>query len=326
MPSSKWGMDTNKGECPKCNGTGHFSKSSCPTCDGKGYIIIPNFSLQMLDKDEIEMLQREEEKNRDGYSLYNERYKLFEFGYLTSYKLDKANIQKYEFTEPFEILDTAYKDKKYTFLEKLADKPKKDIEEWKKDENEKHNKKCTTANHLLRQSEYIVREISNRKIKATDYLNIAEKEFSRNTFSLFWQAIENATLILDPVAFLVWGVSVKINIDYRVITCKFRKFPPFFFLEAIPDFTDLINKYDKMVYQGLSNYEFASILEAYKTRKTIIEGFNSLESAVQGVKDTLHDGFVNLNKQLAFNAQNQILATNIQTLIFHYGLKEKTVV
>lgn len=277
---------------------------------------------RMLDEDEAEMRRREEEKYRDGYSLYNERYKLFEFDDLTNNKLDKANIQKYEFAEPFEILpDLVHK--KYTFLENLAGKPKKDMEEWKNNENFRHTRKCSAANHLLRNSEYIVKEIPRVKIKGNGYLDIAEKEFSRNAFSLFWQAIENTTSILEQMSFLVWAVSVKINIDYRVITYKFHNFPPFFFLETIPDFTDLIDRYDKIMYQGLSNYQFASIWEAYKTRKTIIEGFNSLENAIQGVRDTLQYGFADLNRQLESNAQNQIRATQIQTLILQYGLKGK---
>ena len=279
------------------------------------------------------------DKYGEEYRLYGERFDEFQRYYLGGYDLDGANIQKYEFTEPFEIppnfFDSwsvwAFKDiTEYTFWEKLTGKPEKDIERTTKSRNDgvndakkKHNEECSAANHLLRQSDYIVREIISLRIKAVDYLTIAEKEFSSNTFASFWQAIENAAPILEKMAFLVWGLSVKIRYDYLWKTSGFTNFPPFFFLEAIPDSTDLIEKYNKIVHQGFSNYEFASIWEARKTRKTIIGCFTSLESAVQGVGNTLQDGFANLNRQLESNARDQILATNIQTLVLRFGLKEK---
>jgi len=77
------------------------------------------------------------------------------------------------------------------------------------------------------------------------------------------------------------------------------------------------------VRRGFSNYQFASIWEARRTRESIIAGFGSLENAIHGVGNTLRSEFANLNRQLESNARNQILTAQIQTLVLQYGLKEK---
>jgi len=237
----------------------------------------------------------------------------------------------YEFTEPFEISPSLKaklkRNRKYTFLENLTGEPekyKKSLEDEVSREKQVLKGKCQSATTLLLISHHILlKEIKKSKEIASDHLNIAEKEYSSNTFSMFWDAIEIVAQDLDELAFLVWALSVKIKRDYERETSELTNFPPFFFLEAIPDTSDIINKYDKLVRQGFSNYQFASIWEARRTRETIIVGFKSLENAIHGVGNTLRDGFASLNRQLESNARNQILATQIQTLVLQYGLKEK---
>ncbi len=253
--------------------------------------------------------------------------------YNSYYSLHHGFSPNYEFPEPFEISPALKKEleleknRKYTFWEKMTGEPekhKKYLED--KISNEKYalEKRCEHATTFLLICHHVLLgEIIKSKVIAADHLNIAEKEYSNNTFSMFWDAMEIVAQDLDEMSFLVWALSVKIKCDYEWATSGLTNFPPFFFLEVIPDVSDLISKYDKLVRQGFSNYQFASIWEARKTRETIIVGFRSLENAIHGVGNTLRDGFANLNKQLESNARDQILATNIQTSVLHYGLKEK---
>jgi hypothetical protein len=239
----------------------------------------------------------------------------------------------YEFTEPFEISPSLKgkleleENRKYTFWEKMASEPekqKKILEDKISYEKYSLKKRCMDATTLLLICHHVLlKEIINLKTVASDHLNIAEMEYSNNTFSMFWDAIEIAAQDLDELAFLVWAVSVKIKRDYDWLNSELTNFPPFFFLEAMPDVSDLISKYDKLVRRGFSNYQFASIWEARRTRESIIAGFGSLEKAIHGVGNSLRNEFANLNRQLESNAGNQILAAQIQTLVLQYGLKEK---
>lgn len=271
--------------------------------------------------------KEEQDKERDGiakygmkYLIYGRRFESFEIRYLSTYDLRDCH-RKYEFTAPFNLpprLDE--KRFKYTSWEKLTGNRKR----WEQEielAKSRHNERCAAANHSLRQADYLLREIFNERKKASDQLNIAEKEFSNKAYALFWEAIETSAQAMENVAFLVWGLSVKIKHDYSKWESS-GNFPPFFFLEAIPDITDLISKYDKLVRQGLSNYEFASIWEARKTRQTIIVGFQNLENAIHGVGQTIRNGFTDLNAQLESNARDQLRATKIQTLVINYGLRK----
>jgi hypothetical protein len=288
----------------------------------KGYELTEYGLQRVIEEVERRKLDSKIYKYGEKYRLYGHRFE----NYATSSRIYNSmkGPRKYNFKQPYvtsrRLEENNYK---YTTWEKLTGNHKRREREIELEKKE-HEDRCYSANITLGLADAILSVINSAFLKLYDQLNVAEKEYSNNAYSLFWQAIETSAQVIEELAFLIWGLSVKVKHDYEEekSTSDLTNFPPFFFLEAVPSsLTYLVSKYEKLVRQGLSNFQFASIWESRKTRATIIAGFKSLESAVQNVGSILQDGFTELNIQLQSNACDQIRATNIQSLIISYKLK-----
>ncbi len=235
-----------------------------------------------------------------------------------------------------------YKEKDYSLMDKIKKLPEQDravYERRKKNYEDfslmEFNQACDSLYNILLTSHYMVLEIIKYQKEASNQLQIAEKEFNTRAFSLFWQALENSGKPLEELAFLTYKIDdykdlytekvPAVEEKYDVAN-KGNNFPPFFFQTLIPDSSDLFAQYERLLHQGLSDYEFASIWEAIKTRKTIIAGFQSLEHAlINGVGSLgimMQGYFESLSNQIQRNAQDQAYQTKIQNLAIYYGLSK----
>lgn len=259
-----------------------------------------------------ELQKKSEEAHQRAAERYEERFKNANFESLP------YNNRKYDFNFKYNLPTREYS--KQEIRRHLP-------EQEKAERDNSFYSAIYSMSHLLEKCEVLVKKIKTQFGEAQQLLSSAEEDFDCHSFASFWQNIEKAGYSLDQIAFMIYALErfqkryldtvPRLEKQYN-ISNPGQNFPDFFFFECVPDVSGLAQKYERLLRQGLTNYEFASILEMIKTQKSIIAGFKSINQGIQAVGARLEDSLSILQQQMEVSARN----SRLQFLAQYYNLSK----
>lgn len=166
-------------------------------------------------------------------------------------------------------------------------------------------------NSILSKSEEIINNIlpyfescANRSIQNAKY------DFAQNAISPFWDRIEETSNYLGCYKEAINQLVINGELYTKILANKRHNFPlPFPLGTNISIPVYLLDDFNSTVRKAQTRFEFANIWEHRKTQKILIAGFNSLEQAIYGMKDSI----VNSIHELKLSIQSDFIGLkNIQ--------------
>lgn len=127
----------------------------------------------------------------------------------------------------------------------------------------------------------IAKEMPQLLYDAEAWLQKAEKDFTDNAYSPFWDALYKVVTCL-ALFFDNANKLVELKANYHN-SLKGRKhnFPAFpVDLASLPNPGSLLDKLNFLLRRGQTNFNFALIWESHKTRKVLVSGFSTLEESI----------------------------------------------
>ncbi len=148
---------------------------------------------------------------------------------------------------------------------------------------------------------------------ATDHVLAAEEKYEANLFAPFWDVIEDAIKCLKIMqgevddlqrASEYYKQFVEEYKSYGQLDKNHKNIPEYpaqpVSLEDIEKQTsDVVSALNRFIEMGQSNYNFASIYEQRKTRRTLEEGFSDLDAALHETKSSLTHSLGELSNELS---------------------------
>ncbi|HEX8396319.1 MAG TPA: hypothetical protein VF644_02660 [Pyrinomonadaceae bacterium] len=146
----------------------------------------------------------------------------------------------------------------------------------------------------------LTKEVSKCLKQASIWLNKAEKEFNSNAFSPFWDAIEKAAIWLGNYNQKLKRISQNADDYYQKLNGEKHNFPDFPVKpKDLPDPSFVINEMRRITRLGQTNFQFANIWEHRRTRTAIVDGFRTLNEAVNNLGGTIENSISNLQSSIS---------------------------
>lgn len=151
-------------------------------------------------------------------------------------------------------------------------------------------------NELLKKSEEIVSNIlPSFEVSAHKSIELAKVDFAENALSPFWNQIENASKYFAYYKEAIEQLVLNGELYSKVLEGKQHNFPkPFPIGANIPISQTILDEYNATIRKAQSKFEFANIWEHRKTQKILIAGFQTLEQAINNMKDAVVQAIANL--------------------------------
>jgi hypothetical protein len=159
-------------------------------------------------------------------------------------------------------------------------------------ENERHHKLMEEA--LVRNKAELqqqLRKLSNVSSAATKELAVAARDFDERAFAPFWDSVERVLKILADYDRELRYVKSKADDLDGVAKRLGRPAPSRKELITIPDVVQPATDLRTLVRRAQRDFEFSQIYESRRTNKILIEGFETLANAIDGLgtREGLHN-------------------------------------
>jgi len=124
--------------------------------------------------------------------------------------------------------------------------------------------------------------------RAEEELSLAEREFEERAYSPFWDHIARAAEHVANYQLTITQIA-EIGKSYcGLLDNRDHSFPEKICLRAdVTSPAEALARLRKTARQGQKDFEFAQIWEHHKTRRVLVKGFSTLESALYGLGDSL---------------------------------------
>jgi len=187
--------------------------------------------------------------------------------------------------------------------------------------NEEASSLTLRLNRNLEEIEKYFRDLPHHLNQASFFIKNAEYEYNSNAYSLFWDAVENATQHLAQFSYKANEISSNAEFYYNKLQGHNHNFPVLpVQIKDIPNASEVVAEFNRIVRLGHTNYRFVSIWEHHRTRGVLIAGFQNLgdamnnlgftiENSMNQLQDSISSGFGKLDNRIL--EQNRML-DNIQ--------------
>lgn len=165
----------------------------------------------------------------------------------------------------------------------------------------------THLNELVSETHAAISDLPGLLSSAEQHLDNAEKEFFDGVFAPFWDEIEKA---ISKLA--MYYRQVRIIRDF---VAEFKEvetpIPP----ESsralalpnlrIPDARDCADRLTRIVRRAQKDHKFAQIYEQRRTNKILVEGFDTLGTAIYEIRDDISDAIADLSTRLQISVDQR---------------------
>lgn len=155
-------------------------------------------------------------------------------------------------------------------------------------------------NEILEKSEEIVNKILPYfETSALKSIDTAKVDFSDNAISPFWDRIEESSKSLACYKEAVDQLIVNGEIYSKILEGKKHNFPrPFPIGTNISISENTLVEFNSTIRKAQTKFEFTNIWEHRKTQKILIAGFQTLEQAINNMKDEILSAIHNLDHSI----------------------------
>ena len=177
-------------------------------------------------------------------------------------------------------------------------------------------------------SQKIMGALPNYLTEACRFLSAAECEFNESAFDPYWTAIEQAARQMATFRQSTQQFSTNVRWYYSALSARRHNFPAFpYRIEDIPDVRPVSEALSRTVRKGVTNYHFAVIWEHRKTRNAMVEGFQTLGEAVDGLGAAMESGLSDLRDALSNGLSDvcQSISSGISQLVDEQGRTQRTI-
>lgn len=186
------------------------------------------------------------------------------------------------------------------------ERQKRQEEERKRQQKEQYKQQqqqyYQTMIDLDKRSLYIFEELPGILKQAEKNLDQAERDFTDNALSPFWDSIEEAIQKLATFNEKLYEIERNIS-EYESLTTQYEgKSPDFTLSRNSISSLNVSNSTSKrlqtLVRKAQRNYEFASIYEQRKTNQILVAGFNNLSDAIRDMTSKITSSINKLSKSM----------------------------
>lgn len=134
----------------------------------------------------------------------------------------------------------------------------------------------------------LAKELPRLVRRAEEELNLAEKEFEERVYSPFWDHIAATAEYLAHYQLAVTQLTAIGKNYCGLLENRDHSFPGRISLPAgVTSPNNTLARIRTITRQGQKDFEFAQIWEHHKTRRVLVKGFSTLESALYELGDSL---------------------------------------
>lgn len=120
--------------------------------------------------------------------------------------------------------------------------------------------------------------------EASSWVQKAEYEYKSNAFAPYWDAIEQSAIWLGEFNNNTKRISSNATTYYQQLSGRRHTFPTFpVTKQSLPDAFSVVNEFQRVTRLGKTNFHFSNIWEHRSTREAIVQGFRTLNDAVENL-------------------------------------------
>lgn len=144
------------------------------------------------------------------------------------------------------------------------------------------------------------KSLPNKIIQIKELLQKAEYEYHSNAFGLFWDYIEQAAINLENFNWALKRLATANEQYHNKLKDREHNFPPQI-LNRNNGFSvsEIFEDIQRLTRMGLTNPDFAQILELRKTRKVLNSELKNIGEAINGLTSGIQHSIFNLQESIS---------------------------